>query len=270
MMKLQSATIALITLSVASVLAPSVTYPAATNNRSAGEVAQPFVLMPDLIVDSRSLGQNLKIRTEKFTASQCDVVEDGISSGSHAVMRFTVSTPNVGDAALQIGDPNYHYYTLNDGLFEFAPCHGHFHYRHYATYELIDPVSGYSWRAAKRGFCMIDVAQYQPSNVRNSSKPVYTVCGSPGVTGNQGISAGFADVYDWQLQGQYFVLDGGDGQPPVPPGNYFLRITVNPPFVAQAGENCPYTDTLGLCHQLPESDYSNNVSQIVVSVPRTK
>jgi hypothetical protein len=23
------------------------------------------------------------------------------------------------------------------------------------------------------------------------------------------------------------VLDGGDGQPPVPPGNYRLRITVN-------------------------------------------
>ena len=38
------------------------------------------------------------------------------------------------------------------------------------------------------------------------------------IPGNQGISVGWADTYVWQLGGQYFVLDGGDGQAPVPPG----------------------------------------------------
>jgi len=63
------------------------------------------------------------------------------------------------------------------------------------------------------------------------------------------------------------VLDGGDGQPVVPPGDYVIRITVNPPFVAGPGEPCPFTDTLGFCHQLPESDYTNNVAEITLTIP---
>jgi hypothetical protein len=181
-------------------------------------------------------------------------------------MRFTVSTPNVGTAPLVVGDPNVHY-EAGDGLFEYATCHHHFHFRHYATYELVDPVSGFSWRAAKRGFCMEDVSKYRGvSGVPKNAKPVFTSCGSPGVPGNQGISVGFADVYDWQLQGQYFVLDGGDGQPPVPPGDYYLRVTVNPAF-APGVDPCPYTDPALQCHQLPESDYANNTAQITVTVP---
>lgn len=232
--------------------------------------AQSGPPLPDLIVDSRALSQYLKIRTEKFTSTQCDAVEDGISSGSHLVMRFTVSTPNIGDAPLVVGDPNVHY-NLNDGLFEFAPCHHHFHFRHYATYELVDPITQYVWRAAKRGFCMIDVSKYQGSSGPNNVKPVFTACGSPGVPGNQGVSPGFADVYDWQLQGQYFVLDGGDGQPVVKPGVYRLRITVNPKFLP-GGDPCPYPDPVftDFCHQLPESEYGNNVTEITVTVPSNK
>ena len=92
-------------------------------------------------------------------------------------------------------------------------------------------------------------------------------CGAIGVAGNQGISHGWSDTYRFFLGGQYFVLDGGDGQDPVPPGDYLLRITVNPPFAAKKGEACPYVDTHGLCHQLPESNYDNNVGVAMVSVP---
>jgi len=53
----------------------------------------------------------------------------------------------------------------------------------------------------------------------------------------------------------------------VPPGDYLIRITVNPPFTAAAGEPCPNVDPQGRCHQLPESDYSNNISQISISLP---
>jgi len=224
--------------------------------------------MADLIVDPKLLRENWIVRVEDFTATQCDAVEGGISAGEHPIMRFSVSTPNIGDAPLAVGDPNVHV-AANDGLFEFAPCHQHFHFRHYAMYELIDPVTGFSWRSAKRGFCMEDNIKYQPYPGPNNDKPTFTVCGAPGVPGNQGISPEWADLYVWQLQGQYFVLDGGDGQPPVPPGNYIIRITVNPGFVPAVGEPCRFADPLhpGVCHQLPESDYENNMTQITVTVP---
>lgn len=227
---------------------------------------------PDLIVDQKRLLQNWVVRDEKLPASFCSVEEGGITPGEHTLLRFTVSTPNIGTADVNLGDPNAHV-AANDGLYEYATCHRHFHFRHYTLYELIDPATGQVWRAAKRGFCMIDVEKYQayPGPANNDRN--YLSCGAPAtatepaIVGNQGISVGWADTYVWKLGGQYFVLDGGDGQSPVPPGDYIIRITVNPPFVASAGEPCPNLDANGFCHQLPELDYTNNVSEIAITIP---
>src|SRR2546426_3678661 len=79
---------------------------------------------PDLIVDQASLRQHWVVRTENLPASFCSVEEGGITPGEHQLVRFTVSTPNIGDADLAVGDPNVHI-ALNDGLFEFATCHNH-------------------------------------------------------------------------------------------------------------------------------------------------
>ncbi len=38
-------------------------------------------------------------------------------------------------------------------------------------------------------------------------------------------------------------------------------------FVAKKGEACPYKDAQGFCHQLPESNYFNNVGQITLNIP---
>src|SRR5262245_33189134 len=227
--------------------------------------------LPDLIVDQERLVQNWVVRDEELPASFCSVDEGGITPGEHLLLRFTVSTPNVGTADVNLGDPNVHF-ANNDGLYEYATCHRHFHFRHYTLYELIDQ-NGFVWRAAKRGFCMIDVEKYQayPGPANNDRN--YLACGAPAtatepaIPGNQGISVGWADTYVWKLGGQYFVLDGGDGQPVVPPGDYTIRITVNPPFVATAGEPCPNLDSNGFCHQLPELNYSNNVSEIQITIP---
>jgi hypothetical protein len=226
---------------------------------------------PDLIVDQKRLLQNWVVRDENLPASFCSVQEGGVEPGEHTLLRFTVSTPNIGTADVNLGDPNAHV-AAGDGLYEYATCHRHFHFRHYTLYELID-ANGFIWRAAKRGFCMIDVEKYQayPGPANNDRN--YLSCGAPAtdtqpaIPGNQGISVGWADTYVWKLGGQYFVLDGGDGQPIVPPGEYIIRITVNPPFVAQAGEPCPNVDTNGFCHQLPESNYDNNVSEIQITIP---
>jgi lysyl oxidase len=216
--------------------------------------------LPDLIV-SDMLGQQWVVRDENLPANFCSVIEGGVTPGMHKLIRFTATTPNIGTADV--------YIAANDGLFEFSNCHNHYHFRHYAKYELIDPRTGFVWRAAKRGFCMLDTDP-NPAWLGQAPGPNYYLsCGAIGIPGNQGISHGWSDTYRFFLGGQYFVLDGGDGQPEVPPGDYILRITVNPGFVPQAGEPCRYADPNhpGVCHQLPESNYDNNVGEAIVQIP---
>lgn len=233
----------------------------------AGSGAQPDLQgTPDLIVREDVLGSQWLVRVEKLDASFCSVIEGGVDPGDRLLLRFTVMTPNVGDADIHLADPNEHV-AAGDGLYEFATCHAHYHFRHYALYELIDPATGLIWRAAKRGFCMLDT---DPNPAYLGEEPrdhQYRSCGTTTSPGNQGISHGWADTYRFFLGGQYFVLDGGDGQAPVPPGRYIIRITVNPPFAAAAGEPCPHRDRNGYCHQLPESDYSNNIGTTMINIP---
>jgi hypothetical protein len=245
-------------LSAAALLAATFGLTPAIRGQSSG--------MPDLIVDQAALRQHWVVRTEDLPASFCSVEEGGITPGEHQLVRFTVATPNIGDADLAVGDPNAHI-AANDGLFEFATCHHHYHFRHYALYQLIDPATGHVWRAAKRGFCMIDIEKFQGFTGDADNKRHFASCGAVGIPGNQGISIGWSDVYVWKLGGQYFILDGGDGQAEVPPGEYIIRITVNPPFVPTPGEPCPNVDPAGFCHTLPESDYANNVAQVSITIP---
>jgi len=218
-------------------------------------------------VRSDVLGSQWVVRDENISANACSAIEGEVTPGLRKLVRFTVMTPNTGNQDIFVGDPNVHF-EANDGLFELATCHHHFHFRHYALYELVDPLTGQVWRAAKRGFCMLDTdpnPQWLGGPVSGPGE--FRNCGAINIPGNQGISAGWSDTYNLHLGGQYFVLDGGDGQIAVPPGEYIIRITVNPPFIAVAGEPCPYTDTVGFCHQLPESDYTNNVGQVTITIP---
>jgi hypothetical protein len=236
-------------------------------SRTRASSVSPQSGSPDLIVRSDVLRDHWVVRVEDLPASFCSVEEGGITPGTHSLIRFTVTTPNIGTADINVGDPNEHI-AADDGLFEFASCHDHYHFRHYALYQLIDPNTGFVWKAAKRGFCMLDTdpnPQWLGGPV--PGQPQYANCGAVGIPGHQGISAGWADTYNLHLGGQYFVLDGGDGQPVVPPGTYVLRITVNPPFVAKKKEPCPFVDTNGFCHQLPESNYDNNVGQVTINIP---
>jgi hypothetical protein len=227
---------------------------------------------PDLIVDSKATQNNWLVRVEDFPADFCSVIEGGVTPGTHAVVRFTVTTPNVGKGDVFVGSPLAHMdpngdgdYADQDGLFEFASCHGHFHFQHYATYKLID-ASGKTWKSAKRGFCMLDT---DPYNVNNGDGTwTYRSCGTTTRDGNQGVSSGWADTYTFDLGGQYFVLDGGDGQPVVPPGVYTIEVEVNPAYAATR-KGCPrVTDPLtGLCHQFAEASYANNVGRAQIIIP---
>jgi hypothetical protein len=218
---------------------------------------------PDLIVREDILSKRWTVKDTDVVAGSCEQIEGNITPGTHRVVRFAVGTANIGTADLVVGDPND---AVNAGLFEFAECHHHYHFRNYARYELVDPATGFAWRAAKRGFCMIDIDK-NPKEIGAPDRPrIFDSCGAVGVPGFQGISRGWTDTYDTYLPGQYFVLDGGDGQPVVPPGTYLLRITANPAFKAGGGEPCPYVDGNKQCHMLPESNYDNNITQITVTL----
>jgi hypothetical protein len=224
---------------------------------------------PDIIVDGPALAHSWVIYDETFESTACDVIEappgEAISPGEHRTLRVTVNTPNVGSADLAVGDPNEHV-AANDGLFEFASCHHHYHFRHYATYELLrldanGQVVGDPVIAAKRGFCMIDVAPYN-SEATPPKAWVYRSCGAVGRAGNQGIATGWADQYYKWLPGQFFVIDG------LPAGPYKIRIHVNPPFVQGPNDPaCPALDGNGFCHQFAESNYGNNVGEVVITIP---
>ena len=184
--------------------------------------------LPDLIVDSKATQNNWVTRVEDFPANFCSVQEGGVTPGTHKVLRFTVTTPNIGDADVFVGSPLAHMdpngdgnFSDQDGLFEFATCHQHFHFQHYATYRLID-ANGKQWKAAKRGFCMLDTDPYNTGSGDGTWN--YRNCGNVTRDGFQGISDGWADTYVFKLGGQYFVLDGGDGQAVVPPGIYTIEV----------------------------------------------
>ena len=76
------------------------------------------------------------------------------------------------------------------------------------------------------------------------------------------------DTYVFKLGGQYFVLDGGDGQAVVPPGTYTIQVEVNPAYSPPVGGGCPrITDPLtGLCHQFAERSYANNIGTATVQI----
>ncbi len=229
---------------------------------------------PDLIVDAKKLATSWVVYDQELKESFCSIEEADLAPGHYRVLRFTVNTPNIGDADVFIGSPWKHMdpndngtFEDSDGLYEESTCHRHFHFRNYALYQLIDAATGKVFRARKNGFCMIDITPWSEEVPPGSW--VYRSCGNSLVRGSgfQGISVGYGDEYFKWLGGQYFVLEGDPDAEAIPPGQYILRIWVNPPFVAHRKEVCPAKDPQGFCHMFVESDYSNNIGQALVTIP---
>jgi hypothetical protein len=229
---------------------------------------------PDLIVRADGIEQQWLIRDEKLSAAACSVIEGGVAPGTRRVLRMTVMTPNIGDADIYIGDPNkFVDANGNSDLYEFALCHNHYHFKHYAVYELVQKNANGSekiWRSAKRGFCMLDTDPNPAWMGEPARSQNFLNCGTQTSPGNQGVSHGWTDTYRWFLGGQYFVLDGNGGtQDPVPPGLYYIRVTVNPAYAPSRKGQCPRAKdpATGLCHQFVESNYANNTVEVAVTIP---
>lgn len=215
-------------------------------------------LRPDLIVDRQLLRAQMHVTEETFSPTSCTVVEGCVTSpGTHLLLRFMSSTPNIGQTDLVIGDPS----KCLGGLFHFSECHQHLHFQEYADYRLWTLAGYEKWVAQrdltkptnsgrnaqlleqarrdgelmvarKQGFCVIDVAPFQFGNVE-PGPPVYRSC-----TQNQGLKVGYADQYGPQLACQFIQMTG------VLEGDFVLEDHVNPEQL------------------FPESDYTNNASAV--------
>ena len=119
----------------------------------------------------------------------------------------------------------------NPTIFQFDTCHGHYHFEAYASYRLVDANGTPVGFGHKQSFCLQDGFR-----VSGSQGARYTC-------DNQGISAGWADTYASTLDCQWVDVTN------VAPGNYFLEVVVNPE------------------QRLLESDYTNNVSRVPVTIP---
>lgn len=230
--------------------------------------AQPLVLpctdprgCPDLTVNKNRLKQWYEVKAT-FSEDHCAVKEGFTVAGTRRLLLFIFNTPNQGPGDLIIGNPSDH-----PELFEFSPCHNHFHFKEYADYRLWTPEGYDMWVklrseadpkvlsrglldkhpelqehlvvGAKLGFCVVDVHPAPiPGQPLEPSK--YLDCGT-----SQGLSPGWADEYYFLLDGQWIDVTE------MKAGTYVLEAEANAE------------------HSFQEADYSNNASAVVVTVPPT-
>jgi hypothetical protein len=163
--------------------------------------------LPDLTFNRSRTVNTISIEQRSFPADHCAVVERCVrGSGLRSLLRFDVSVANVGKGDLRLGNPQN-----NPRVFTFSPCHGHYHFRDLITYQIFNRNGKLVFRGAKQAFCLRDNYPYLP--------------GAPESRGydcdNQGLTAGWEDVYDRSLDCQWIDVTG------IKPGRYTLRATVN-------------------------------------------
>ncbi len=181
-------------------------------------------LLPDLV--PVTTGLNAYTSTESFTAGACDAVEGLVATGRRRLLRFTTETRNIGQADLVLRSP------VNNPLFTYAPCHGHYHFNNFALYRLLNAAGQSVAVGQKVGFCLEDVTRWNPAA---NSRPQYNC-------DYQGIQVGWSDIYGGNLPGQWIDITG------LAAGTYVLEITM---------------DT---ANQIAESNEANNQTKVQVVI----
>ena len=162
----------------------------------------------------------------------CTLFEGCVGApGWRQLLRFDTITPNSGSRDLIMGVPSNH-----PDLFHFSECHQHYHFDGYAQYQLLDGEDVVA-TGHKQAFCLLDWNSWAWPGDDNQ----YTCV-------NQGIQNGWQDIYGGLLDCNWIDVTG------VPPGEYTLRISINP----------PREDTA--VAPLVERDYTNNVLDVAVTL----
>jgi len=191
----------------------------------------------DLVIMGSKIVESAQITLENFTDKHCAVIEgcvDGI--GERRLLRFDSYLLNIGDGDFVVA--------FEDIRPEWSGCHGHFHAPEATDYilkqELMQGNQTITVRYGhKQGYCFRDTV-----NIFDKHGGKYG-CGIPKLTVQltQGITAGWADIYEKDLDCQWIDITD------VLPGTYQLIITVNP-------YGAYYQDNL-----------ENNISIVEVKIP---
>jgi len=173
-----------------------------------GSITTAQSALPDLIIDSSRLQSSIFIKTQNIRSSSCSYAEGCVTgTGKRRLLKFDTAIANIGSADLHLGNPADH-----PELFEWSPCHGHYHLKGATSYELLTPALTTVVAGRKNAFCFRDGSKYLTGS---GSSNGYTC-------GNQGITAGWQDVYSAKLDCQWIDITSA------PAGAYILRVTVNP------------------------------------------
>jgi hypothetical protein len=108
--------------------------------------------VPDLVINADKLRSEIIFETKTFDSASCAVYEKCVDElGERRLMRFTVEVINQGLAALTAPPPG-----TNPQLFQWSPCHGHFHFTQFAEYYLLSSDGNVVKSGRKQAYCMLD------------------------------------------------------------------------------------------------------------------
>ena len=151
---------------------------------------------------------NFSVHEQSFESSSGSVIDECITPGNHRIIRFDFLIHNTGKTDLAVGDPE-----LRPDLFIYSAAHKHYHMKDFNEFVLFDRSGNQTNIVEKQGFCLRD------------SKPISTWAnpksGPWNCDSNQGISAGWADLYEKTLACQFVVING------IADGDYTLVSTTN-------------------------------------------
>jgi hypothetical protein len=183
--------------------------------------------------------------------------EEMAERGARRCLRFDQVIANVGDGPFELryrmeglateqqlrqrvyaSDGSFDEFTVD--TYEFHPAHAHFHYKNFGQAFLYrlnpDGTMDKVRESRKNGFCMIDVENTRfgldehglPYKGEAPRTYYFPRCNAPterdehGTYMVNGISVGWADVYNWFLADQYIEISG------VPDGLYVIETRANP------------------------------------------
>jgi hypothetical protein len=182
-------------------------------------------------VDEERLKSELRFDTVVVSEDSCAWAERCVTgTGERRVLRFSVEVVNQGLAPLVLPTPDE-----RPELFAFAPCHMHLHFEGFATYALLDREGRAVITRSHPASCIQDTE-------RVSSRPDVS-CSQRYSCEAQGLQSGWSALQASTLECQWLDITG------VAPGDYWLRVTLNPERALQ------------------EATLENNTASIQVSIP---
>ncbi len=182
--------------------------------------------------------------------------------GDKLLLRFGVTHPNKGDAALELVSPRNgnqdKEYEVSQKIFKTGSTpelrkvgsfmwhneHNHYHFTNFMEFSLhsLDDPAKPALIQDKMTYCLRDNKAWNLNLPKASKKAIYKTCGNQ----TQGISVGWAGVYGNSLPGQYVDMTN------VPSGKYELRSTFDP------------------LNLILEKDRSDNIGRVQIQFDREK